>query len=193
MFAAIKLAMQYKDVLPVAVDLIKEIEISIRDDGSISQKERSNLLRRFWALVKAVQAPRKAAQAQTNSLIHAQHPSQRPVERFIQTDLCPRSFSKFTKKNISDQNFFSTARSYLSIERAVIWHVVVGFNLLAVFTDPHTCLACRWIKHPMVYTLFHSSTFFNLRFTLPNLTVQLMGGYLLFRIDPNPSVFSVFA
>ena len=61
MFAAIKLAMQYKDVLPVAVDLIKEIEISIRDDGSISQKERSNLLRRFWALVKAVQVPRKAA------------------------------------------------------------------------------------------------------------------------------------
>ena len=61
MFAAIKMAMKYKDVLPVAVDLIKEIEISIRDDGSISQKERSNLLRRFWALVKAVQAPRKAA------------------------------------------------------------------------------------------------------------------------------------
>ena len=61
MFAAIKLAMKYKHTLPVAVDLIKEIEISMRDDGSISQKERSKLMSRFRALVKAVQAPRKAA------------------------------------------------------------------------------------------------------------------------------------
>ena len=36
MFAALKMAMKYKDSLPVAVDLIKEIEISMRDDGSIS-------------------------------------------------------------------------------------------------------------------------------------------------------------
>ena len=61
MFAALKMAMKYKDSLPVAVDLIKEIEISMRDDGSISQKERSKLMSRFWALVQAVQAPRKAA------------------------------------------------------------------------------------------------------------------------------------
>ena len=61
LFASIKMAMKYKDVLPVAVDLIKEIEISIRDDGSISQKERSKLMSRFWALVKAIQAPKKAA------------------------------------------------------------------------------------------------------------------------------------
>ena len=61
MFAAIKLAMQYKDSLPLAVDLIKEIEISMRDDGSISQKERSKLMSRFWALVKSIQAPRKAS------------------------------------------------------------------------------------------------------------------------------------
>ena len=61
MLAAIKLAMKYKHTLPVAVDLIKEIEISMRDDGSISQKERSKLLSIFWAVVKAVQAPRKAA------------------------------------------------------------------------------------------------------------------------------------
>jgi hypothetical protein len=60
MFAAIKMAMKYKDVLPVAVDLIKEIELSMRDDGSISQKERSKLMSRFWALVKAIQAPKKA-------------------------------------------------------------------------------------------------------------------------------------
>ena len=61
MFAALKMAMKYKDSLPVAVDLIKEIEISMRDDGSISQKERSKMMSRFWALGKAVQAPRKAA------------------------------------------------------------------------------------------------------------------------------------
>ena len=61
MLAAIKLAMQYKDSLPLAVDLIKEIEISMRDDGSISQKERSKLMSRFWALVKSVQTAKKAA------------------------------------------------------------------------------------------------------------------------------------
>jgi hypothetical protein len=61
LFASIKMAMKYKDSLPVAVDLIKEIEISMRDDGSISQKERSKLMSRFWALVKSIQAPRKAA------------------------------------------------------------------------------------------------------------------------------------
>jgi len=61
MLAAIKMAMKYKHTLPVAVDLIKEIEISMRDDGSISQKERSKLMSRFWALVKAVQAPKKTA------------------------------------------------------------------------------------------------------------------------------------
>ena len=61
MLAAIKLAMKYKHTLPVAVDLIKEIELSMRDDGSISQKERSKLMSRFWALEKAIQAPKKTA------------------------------------------------------------------------------------------------------------------------------------
>ena len=61
MFAAIKMAMKYKDVLPAAVDLIKEIELSMRDDSSISQKERSKLMSRFWALVKSVQTAKKAA------------------------------------------------------------------------------------------------------------------------------------
>ena len=61
MLAAIKLAMKYKHTLPVAVDLIKEIELSMRDDSSISQKERSKLMSRFWAFVKSIQAPRKAA------------------------------------------------------------------------------------------------------------------------------------
>tara|TARA_R100000008_G_scaffold26891_1_gene14803 strand:+ start:26858 stop:27043 length:186 start_codon:yes stop_codon:yes gene_type:complete len=61
MFAAIKLAMQYKDSLPLAVDLIQEIELSMRDDFSISQKERSKLMSRFWALVKSIQTAKKAA------------------------------------------------------------------------------------------------------------------------------------
>ena len=57
MFKAMKLAMQYSHVLPVAVDLIQEIEKSIRDDGSISQAERSKLMKKFWALVKVIQKP----------------------------------------------------------------------------------------------------------------------------------------
>ena len=61
MLKTIRLAMQYKDSLPLAVDLIKQIEISIRDDGSISQKERSNILKSFWALVKSLQEPKKVA------------------------------------------------------------------------------------------------------------------------------------
>ena len=61
MLAAIKLAMKYKHTLPVAVDLIKEIELSMRDDSSISQKERSKLMSRFWALVKSIQTAKKAA------------------------------------------------------------------------------------------------------------------------------------
>ena len=61
MLAAIKLAMKYKHTLPVAVDLIKEIELSMRDDFSISKQERSKLMSRFWALVKSVQTAKKAA------------------------------------------------------------------------------------------------------------------------------------
>ena len=63
MFKAMKLAMQYSHVLPVAVELIQEIEKSIRDDGSISQAERSKLMSKFWKLVKAIQAPVKAKAA----------------------------------------------------------------------------------------------------------------------------------
>ena len=63
MFKAIKLAMQYSHVLPVAIDLIQEIEKAVRDDGSISQTERSVLMKKFWALVKSVQDPVKAKAA----------------------------------------------------------------------------------------------------------------------------------
>ena len=60
MFAAIKLAMRYSDVLPVAIDLVKEIEVSVRDDGTISKEERSNLLKGFRKLIRVIQASRKA-------------------------------------------------------------------------------------------------------------------------------------
>ena len=59
MFKAIRLAMQYQHVLPLAVDLIKEVETSVRDDGTITKDERSRLLKRCWAVVKAVQDPQK--------------------------------------------------------------------------------------------------------------------------------------
>ena len=59
MIKAIRLAMLYKDSLPLLIDLLKEIESSVRDDGSISQKERSKILKSFWVLVKSVQDPVK--------------------------------------------------------------------------------------------------------------------------------------
>ena len=52
--------MKYSDALPLAIDLIEEIQRSIRDDGSISKEERSKLLKRFWALVKVFQDPKKS-------------------------------------------------------------------------------------------------------------------------------------
>ena len=61
LFASIKMAMKYKDSLPLAVDLIEEIELSMRDDFSISKQERSKLMSRFWALVKSIQTAKKAA------------------------------------------------------------------------------------------------------------------------------------
>ena len=60
MLKSIRMALRYSDVLPIAIDLVKEIEISVRDDGTISKDERSKLLKKFWNLVRAVQAPKKA-------------------------------------------------------------------------------------------------------------------------------------
>ena len=59
MFAALKMAMKYSAALPVAIELIEEINKSIRDDGSISRKERSKLMSKVWKLVGIVQAPHK--------------------------------------------------------------------------------------------------------------------------------------
>ena len=54
MIAEIKLALKHSDTLPVAVELIEEINQSVRDDGKISREERSRLMGKFWALVKTV-------------------------------------------------------------------------------------------------------------------------------------------
>jgi hypothetical protein len=59
MLKAIKAALKYKYALPVAIELLQEIQKSVRDDGSISRKERSALMSKFWKLVKIVQAPHK--------------------------------------------------------------------------------------------------------------------------------------
>jgi len=59
MFTAIKAAMKYTAALPGAIELIEEISKSVRNDGSISRKERSKLMSKFWKLVGVVQAPHK--------------------------------------------------------------------------------------------------------------------------------------
>ena len=59
MFAALRAAMKYSVALPVAIQLIEEIHKAMRDDGSISQKERSKLMSKFWELVRVIQDPKK--------------------------------------------------------------------------------------------------------------------------------------
>ena len=44
MIKTFRLMMQYKEAIPLALDLIQETEKSLRDDGSISKEERSILL-----------------------------------------------------------------------------------------------------------------------------------------------------
>tara|TARA_Y100000817_G_scaffold309765_1_gene299409 strand:+ start:15954 stop:16181 length:228 start_codon:yes stop_codon:yes gene_type:complete len=59
MIKTFRLMMQYKEAIPLALDLIQETEKSMRDDGSISKEERSILLKKFWAIVRVLQAPKK--------------------------------------------------------------------------------------------------------------------------------------
>ena len=59
MFKAIRMAMKYQGILPVVIDLIEEIQRSVRDDGSISRDERSRLMKKFWAVVREVQGVKK--------------------------------------------------------------------------------------------------------------------------------------
>ena len=59
MIKTFRLMMQYKEAIPLALDLIQETEKSMRDDGSISKEERSILLKKFWAIVRVLQTPKK--------------------------------------------------------------------------------------------------------------------------------------
>ena len=68
MFTAIKAAMKYSVAWPVAIELIEEISKSVRNDGSISRKERSKLMSKFWKLVGVVQAPHKKSAPVTKTV-----------------------------------------------------------------------------------------------------------------------------
>ena len=59
MFKAIRTAIKYQGILPLVVDLIEEVQISVRDDGTISRDERSRLMKKFWAVVREVQGVKK--------------------------------------------------------------------------------------------------------------------------------------
>ncbi len=59
MFKAIRMAMKYQGILPVVIDLIEEVQKSVRDDNTISRDERSRLMKRFWAVVKEIQGVKK--------------------------------------------------------------------------------------------------------------------------------------
>jgi len=59
MFKAIRTAIKYQGILPLVIDLIEEVQKSVRDDGTISRDERSRLMKRFWAVVREVQGVKK--------------------------------------------------------------------------------------------------------------------------------------
>ena len=59
MIKTFRLMMQYKEAIPLALDLIQEAEKTMRDDGSISKDERSILLKKFWGIIRVLQAPKK--------------------------------------------------------------------------------------------------------------------------------------
>ena len=61
MLEAIRLALKYKNLIPPAVDLITDIQESVKDDGKITKKEQSRLMKKFHALIKAAKETKKAA------------------------------------------------------------------------------------------------------------------------------------
>ncbi len=59
MIKAIRTAIKYQGILPLVIDLIEEVQKSVRDDGTISRDERSRLMKKFWAVVREVQGVKK--------------------------------------------------------------------------------------------------------------------------------------
>lgn len=58
MLEAIRMAIKYKGLLPICIDLITDIQESISDDGKVSRKEQSRLMKKFHALIKAAKEAR---------------------------------------------------------------------------------------------------------------------------------------
>jgi len=56
MIAEIRMALKYSDTLPEAVQLIEQIQGSLRADGTMSRQDRGKLMADFWAFVKTVQS-----------------------------------------------------------------------------------------------------------------------------------------
>ena len=59
MIKAIRTAIKYQGILPLVIDLIEEVQKSVRDDGTISRDERSRLMKKFWAVIREVQGVKK--------------------------------------------------------------------------------------------------------------------------------------
>ena len=59
MIKAIRTAIKYQGILPLVIDLIEEVQKSVRDDGTISRDERSRLMKKFWSVVREVQGVKK--------------------------------------------------------------------------------------------------------------------------------------
>ena len=62
MLKAIKMALEYKDILPYAINLFKTIKESAADK-KLTAKERDLILTAFWALVNEYRATKKKKSA----------------------------------------------------------------------------------------------------------------------------------
>ena len=60
MIKAIKMAIKYKNtpsmirLLPIAINFIEDIYTAVGDDGKMTKKNQSKLLKKFWAVVKEI-------------------------------------------------------------------------------------------------------------------------------------------
>ena len=54
----LRMIFKYRSILPELLDLV-EVSVASMQDGKISSKERSALMKKFWALVKALEKTAK--------------------------------------------------------------------------------------------------------------------------------------
>ena len=55
MFALIRANLKYSKAIPLAIDLIESIVRSVNNDGTISKRERSELMTKYHALIRSIQ------------------------------------------------------------------------------------------------------------------------------------------